>query len=428
MKSFKVAAAVLVLIFITISSAETLISPNNSNINYYGRFDFSNSATQVKFNWPAAVIEASFTGPSIGVELTDGGGYCYIEIDGVLVDSLSPSSVTHRTIRTNLSTSKQHTIRVIAITSGATYSFRGFYLADGKTITTPPAKPVRKMEFIGDSWTAGDVISETDGMPYSWKYFNAALTFARVTSTAFKAQDILVARGGTGMVRSNGGAATMPARYQQTMCDVAGNWNFSSWIPDVVVIFLGINDGLGNATGGVVDSIFVKTYSVFLTTVRSHYPDVPIILVSLPGRINAAAQKLTQSFPKVYIFKSPITLANAKAMFSHPNVAQNHEMADSLIPVVMKATGWDTTASPITGIMNVKTPGAAIVTRNVFASVQDEITLPQAASGIGEITAYDCCGKVIGKIRTCGKTTFHLNEFGIAQGMVLYKYQPIITE
>ena len=32
--------------------AEVLIKPNDSNINYYGRFDFSNSWTSVKFNWP----------------------------------------------------------------------------------------------------------------------------------------------------------------------------------------------------------------------------------------------------------------------------------------------------------------------------------------------------------------------------------------
>ena len=156
-----------------------------------------------------------------------------------------------------------------------TCSFGGFYLTDGKALAARPAQPSRKIEFIGDSWTAGDVIGSTTSNDL--KYFNAPLTYARLTSYAYHAQDKLIARGGCGMVKSNGNAGTMPTRYPKTLCDGTASWDFNSWVSDVVVIFLGIND----FNNGVTDASFRTAYTGFINTVRGHYADVPIILVGL---------------------------------------------------------------------------------------------------------------------------------------------------
>jgi hypothetical protein len=182
-------AAYAVFLTTGIACAEVLIRPNDANINYYGRFDFSRSADSVAFDWPGAIIEAVFPGPSIGVELKDNGSYFDVEIDGVKRDSLPPSAVTHRTISTTL-TPADHTIRIALRTNGYRCSFRGFYIADGKVLAAKPAQPVRKMEFIGDSWTAGDVVLQPAGgsTAYLWS-FEATLTYARLTSRAFHAQD-----------------------------------------------------------------------------------------------------------------------------------------------------------------------------------------------------------------------------------------------
>lgn len=81
------------------------MKPDNSSINYYGRLDRSDAATALRFNKPGSSIEAAFSGLVIGVELNDGGGsYFNVEIDGVVVDMLNPSTTTKRTIRTDLST------------------------------------------------------------------------------------------------------------------------------------------------------------------------------------------------------------------------------------------------------------------------------------------------------------------------------------
>jgi hypothetical protein len=417
MKRFLLPVMVMIFCCTGIISAEVLIKPNDTNINYYGRFDFSNSSTSVSFNWPGSVIEATFPGPSIGVELNDGSGsYFNVEIDGVLVDSLSPTTTTHRTIRTNLSTAN-HTIRITLRTNGLNCTFGGFYLADGKTLVARPVKPTRKMEFIGDSWTAGDVVGQTT-TPSSLKYFNASLTYARLTSIAYHAQDMLIARGGCGLVKSNSSAATMPTRYLKTLCDGTANWSFTSWTPDVVVIFLGIND----FNNSVTDSTFVSTYKTFISTVRGHYTNVPIILIGLTGgTILTDVQKVAKSFTGITVFSSPITLSNAHALWQHPNPAQHRLISDSLIPVVKKAVGWDTALSVGVVVADVKLKTR--YNRNMIVTTsQDKIVFPASLSGASkELIAYDCRGQALRKLTTEKQTVFLSRDFGLPPGMYVIK-------
>jgi len=100
-----------IALFVVTSFAEVLIPASNANINYYGRFDFS-VANQARFNWSGSMIEASFTGTSIGIELVDGNTDYDIEIDGKQHSIIRTSSTTKYTISTSL-TNATHTIRVM---------------------------------------------------------------------------------------------------------------------------------------------------------------------------------------------------------------------------------------------------------------------------------------------------------------------------
>jgi hypothetical protein len=55
-------------------AADTLISPDDPGINYYGRFDFLNPKAP-RFNWSGSTIELQISGSTtVGMELTDGAG------------------------------------------------------------------------------------------------------------------------------------------------------------------------------------------------------------------------------------------------------------------------------------------------------------------------------------------------------------------
>jgi lysophospholipase L1-like esterase len=420
----KISLGLLLLLVLTTTGticAEVLIKPNDVNINYYGRFDLSNSSTVVKFNWPGSIIEACFPGSSIGVELNDGGGsYFNVEIDGVLLDSLAPTTTTHRTIKTDLSTTANHTIRITLRSNGwQTCSFGGFYIQDGKKLSDKPVKPSRKIEFIGDSWTAGNVMLQTSGAD-NQKYYNAARSYARLTSQAFHAQDMLVARGGCGLVKSNGSDANMPTRYAKTLCDGTSTWDFTSWIPDLVVIFLGIND----FNNGVTDANFKNAYTSFITTIRSHYANVPIILIGLAGNVLTDVQSVAQSFSKVYTFSSPVTLANARALWMHPDVAQNRQIADELIPVVKQATGWDTIppVSVASGAPEPFTQCTAETNTSIIKTPLGNIVFDPMFSGMSkEVAIYNFSGRLVDKCVTAAQTVMLSKEFDIAPGAYIVK-------
>jgi hypothetical protein len=404
--------------------AEILIKPDDANINYYGRFDMSNAPNSVRFNWPGSIIEAVFTGSSIGVELDDGGGsYFNVEIDGEVVDTITPSSATRRMIKTDLSSGTDHSVRIILRTNGKDCSFGGFYLADGNALADKPEKPTRKMEFIGYSWAAGNVVGSTTSNDL--RYFNACLTYARMTSKAFHAQDILVARGGCGL--ANGYGATMENRYPQTLCDVAGAWDFSSWIPDVVVMFLGIND----FNNGTNDGDFISAYKRLITTVRNNYTDVPIVLIGLDENQNGHnilnnTREVADSFSDILTFSSPVRLGNATALWQHPTPSQHRQISDALIPVITEATGWDTV--PPVGTTG-RQPRKNVSCRRQYAcapvkTVQNVVMLPIEMTGIRKkVVAYDCRGRLVQSIVTSERKIMVREDLGLLPGMYLISVQ-----
>ena len=419
-------ALVIAMVFWSagVISAEVLIKPNDTNINYYGRCDFSKSTDSVVFSWPGTIIEASFPGPSIGVELRDGGAHFDVEIDGVRGDSLAPStSTTHRTISTTL-TAANHTIRLILRTNGQVCSFRGFYLADGSKLAARPAKPTRRIEFIGDSWTAGDVIFAPVGGSGNANTFKANLTYARLTSKAFHAEDHITARGGCGLIKSQSSAPVMATRFPETICDkTTPAWDFTSWKPDLVTICLGINDF---SIGGVTDSAFKVAYVSLINTVRSKYTNVPIILIGINSNqsghnILTNVQAIAPSFTGITVFSSPITLSNAGALYQHPTQPQHKLISDSLIPVVKRVMGWDTTAP-----VGVIAPAVKAMSRygagSVIKTSLDKIDFPANLSGlVKEVAAYDCAGRLMRKIVTAKQSVSLSRDFGLPAGMYLIK-------
>jgi hypothetical protein len=94
---------------------------------------------------------------------------------------------------------------------------------------------------------------------------------------------------GIGMVRNYNGDTSfknMPEYYQQTLLSnsSAPAWNFSSWIPDVVIILLGTNDfstslhdGEQFADRDDLKTRFKTEYFNLISKIRVEYPDVKII-------------------------------------------------------------------------------------------------------------------------------------------------------
>src|SRR5581483_689369 len=205
--SIKLAVLFLLLFIPLISRAKEQIniSPDNPLIQYSGRIDFSDPQAP-RFDWSGVSITVKFKGASIGFRLQDGKNNYEVKVDG------RPATVWVTRLNQELYTlsglsKKQHTVQLIKRTEPL-YGigiFKGLVLGEGCVLLEPPAKPARRIEFIGDSIVCGYGNESTTLKCGSLRpYENADKAFGPETARALKAEYVLVAYSGKGVVRNWG--------------------------------------------------------------------------------------------------------------------------------------------------------------------------------------------------------------------------------
>ncbi len=274
-------------------TAQKLIPPSNPDIQYYGRWD-KNDSLHYRHSWPGAYIIVTFTGTKIGVRLADNTSYYNVYIDGkmhsifhsddagekdyIIADSLRDTTHTLRFSKRNFSFNQ------IPV-------FAGFILDNNGRILPSAPEPKRKIEFVGDSFTAAEG-NEAKELVMKWEdkfpVTNMDKGFAPLIAEHFGAQYITTCRSGGGMVCDWQGDTTLTVadRFDRTLMESPEpKWDFKKWIPDVVVICLGLNDhsGLIGKEKEVPDDkseFFRKGYKKFLARVRTVYSGVKIVAVA----------------------------------------------------------------------------------------------------------------------------------------------------
>lgn len=347
--------------FILVVQADVLIPATDPNINYYGRYDWSDPAKPA-FNWSGNTIEASFPGPLIGMKLTFENGYFDIEIDDVIDTVIACGSKSDYVFAKNLSTS-MHTVRIILRSEGhwSKGVFSGLYLADGKTLGNAPAKPSHKIEYIGDSFSAGYGIESSNRSCSSaelQKYTNVNKAFPLLISKAFHAQSSVLAWSGAGLVRNNGASTKRssdpyPSNYDRTLGSVSDvKWDYSKWKADLVVICLGTNDF--STTPHPDDSMYIGDDHKFITRILSNYPAAKICCV---GTTDPIVQKLVKqvvseentqlNHAQIFYAEFPSSVTDFTGCDWHPSIKDNKMIADSLVKTIMTKMNWDTSTATI---------------------------------------------------------------------------------
>lgn len=226
-------------------------------------------------------------------------------------------------------------------------TFMGF---DG-ALLHPEPYPERKIEFFGDSQTNGfcilGVTGETViGGPNLGSEAESVIdAWPSLVCDKLQAQCNVVAWSGLGMSKNfEGGSVTMRHIWSRSVASVGSpesNWDFQSWVPDVVVVNLGTNDWKSNNYTdtyidwliGASDEYGAKT-SFILACGPMVWPglchDVKWVVMEGQRRgVNVEFLDLTSSS---IIFQDKYC--------THPNVADNQDMAQKVLTSINAMLDW----------------------------------------------------------------------------------------
>ncbi|QLG88263.1 SGNH/GDSL hydrolase family protein [Chitinibacter bivalviorum] len=251
---------------------------------------------QFQATWPGVSLAANFSGSAVGVVLNDERSYYAVEIDGKAVQQIAPAS-GKRTIWVKNLTPGEHKVELIRRNETPDYvgTVYGFTL-DGTNSKwlAAPATPKRKIEFIGDSFTAAladlstkrecndaEISASTD----------ISQGFAIKVARELGAQWQTNAMSGMGLIRNwNGNLPdrdfrTFYARQLQT--DAGSKPDFANWQPQLVVIGLGINDFSTQVNAGEKRNAeqratdFQAAYRQLIKEINGRYKQPHIIVTAM---------------------------------------------------------------------------------------------------------------------------------------------------
>lgn len=339
--------------YASVDADTTFYAPNNPMIQYVGRIDFT-KPNLPKFWQPGVYITAKFTGKYCVVLLNDemlyGTNHNYVEIiiDNKNFIRIKLTEKKNAILAANYLDSGEHTITICKNTEAGigSLTFAGLKC---KALLQPDAKPVRRIEFIGNSITSGmanDLSEIPCGKGEWYDQHNAYLSYGPITARALNAQWQLSSVSGIGLIHSCCAmAVTMPQVFDKiNMRDDSIKWNFSSYIPDVVTVCLGQNDGIQDS------SSFCKSYIQFIQRLRVYYPNAHIVCLNSPmgdEQLNPVLKRYISALVQVinkqgdnYVSNFFYSKRYHNGCGDHPDLEEHKQMADELTGYLKKLMNW----------------------------------------------------------------------------------------
>ncbi|MES2658229.1 MAG: GDSL-type esterase/lipase family protein [Verrucomicrobiota bacterium] len=260
---------------------------------YSGRWDRTDPSLP-KASWPGFAVSTDFKGSSIHVRMNDSGNYFNVEVDGKFLRVVGGESGSHLTylLADNLGEGA-HRVRLQRrnINFDEPTEIEGFVVDADARLSLPEKSNRKRIEFIGDSYTAAEgneAVSAT--LPWEKKFpvTDFSKGYASLLGEAMDADVTAVCRSGSGLVCNWKGGRKHPMgeRYDWTLMErPVPAWKFGEPSADLVVISLGLNDfsGLKNPDGTVspaASAEFRAAYRQLIAKVRRRHRKARIVALS----------------------------------------------------------------------------------------------------------------------------------------------------
>ncbi len=339
----------LPLLFVAVPARAAVdIAADDPLIQYSGRWDIANPK-QPRCDWPGSYLQARFTGTTITVKISGGNNDFNVLIDGVWKSKLTVDGKTTQVAASGLPEG-EHTLMLAKRTEGfnGISTFAGLQLPDGKSLVALPAKPTRRIQFIGDSFTVGYGSEATVTVcPDKRPFDNNFVAYGPVSARDVGAEYSVQAVSGLGMVHNYGDSkplsdGPMPPIYDQTLFGTPSlKWDFTRWHPDIVTVALGTND-FSTAVKPTQEQ-YTTAYKAFIKKLRAWHPQARIMLVTYA--VDQFQEKYVAALATEVIAGGEANLEHVKlpgltqpemGCDGHPNVAGHRKYADALLPAIKK--------------------------------------------------------------------------------------------
>jgi len=349
------------------------IAPDNEDIRYTGRFD-TRDAKACVFGWSGCQIQVRFEGTALNMLMRDSASGRPSKVRGtnnnyfnVIVDGKEPVVLGLEKDRTVYRIADDlpagdHTVTIFRRTEPlwGEVTFLGLQLPAGASLKPLPPRPERRIEFIGDSITAG-YGNEGTGPKENFCPFtqNNYLAYGAVTARKLNAEYLCFAWSGEGVYRNRSEKTdrVLPILYTRTLPRRAdGAWEFKGPKADVVVINLCTNDFAFTIPE---QEPFTKAYLGLIATIRKNHPAAHIFCCvgpmmgdtrpnGKPG-LSTVRRYLTEMVEalgkegeaKVHYFEfAPQDHRNGLGSSYHPSVKTHGIMAEALTEAIRKTMDW----------------------------------------------------------------------------------------
>jgi len=318
-----------------------------SAVNFHGRFDYTTPASP-RYDWSGSAISAQFSGTSISVTLNESDARVYyayaIDDQPAKRFAVSVGMKTY-SLAAGLSNGT-HKVLLMRDTEGlqaGPSQFLGFSFGGTGQLMAAPQYPNKyRLEFVGDSITAGFGALGTDPCGFStetesayWSYpQQTALQLGEAPATNISISGIGAYRN-YGIVTPSASTPSMAFYYPRNLASgatAAGSPPLAPAMqPTVVVVNLGTNDFWNGAPN---QTEFVSAYVGLFKTIRARYPSATLIAATYvwsrqQGYVQAAYNQLLNSGDtKVRYVELPVREWSGCGY--HPTQAVNLEIASYL--------------------------------------------------------------------------------------------------
>ena len=326
-------------------------SSSMENLLFNGRWAHDNGVSRASA--PAASI--TFNAKASKITFTvEGHSRWRLDRDGKQIEQFEVDSKEERSIKVE-DDGSFHKYRFIKISESGVPEIKFYGISVDGEFGEAPKPSSRRIEFIGDSFTAGYGCegSFAEDAP-EFDKTNASKSYAYLLASGFNADYQVNAYSGRGLVRNYDNMVpewTYERLYDYTVMGSVTSypkperWDFEKFHPQVIVIFEGINDFQGNPPYADKGK-FKKAYAKLLDKLRKAHPGVKFLLVSTKVWPNDDLAPTIKSIYDAQIaaghkdLEYKHVLTSNVGLHGHPDTHSQEELANTLRPIIARLGRW----------------------------------------------------------------------------------------